>query len=69
MLATPHPKVSVARARSGCDELWLKRLNVWLESQDAPARTQLMDALAALLPEYRPTLKTPLRNNVRAFER
>ena len=52
-VATTHPKVRVARARQGADDLWLRRLLVWLEAREIPPNAQLSESLRALVPEYR----------------
>jgi len=68
-LATPHPKVRIARARPGADDLWLRRLLVWLESRDTPSRTELVRMLVSLVPEYQPSDYSPAPEPVRPATR
>jgi FlaA1/EpsC-like NDP-sugar epimerase len=50
-LATPHPKVRIARARS-VDGGWLDTLIAWLQQTGAPEDREVRSALARWLPEY-----------------
>jgi FlaA1/EpsC-like NDP-sugar epimerase len=52
-LATPHPKVRIARARS-VDGGWLDALIAWLQQTGAPEDREVRSALARWLPEYGP---------------
>jgi FlaA1/EpsC-like NDP-sugar epimerase len=50
-LATPHPKVRIARARS-VDGGWLDALIAWLQQTGAPEDREVRSALARWVPEY-----------------
>jgi FlaA1/EpsC-like NDP-sugar epimerase len=50
-LATPHPKVRIARARS-VDGGWLDALIAWLQQTAAPEDREVRSALARWVPEY-----------------
>ena len=52
-LATPHPKVRIARARS-VDGGWLDALIAWLQQSGAPEDREVRSALARWVPEYGP---------------
>ncbi|HSB49206.1 MAG TPA: nucleoside-diphosphate sugar epimerase/dehydratase [Burkholderiales bacterium] len=50
-LATPHPKVRIARARK-VDDGWLDALIAWLQQTGAPEDREVRSALARWVPEY-----------------
>lgn len=53
-LPTPHPKLRIAKARSG-DGAWLAELMAWLASADERDAAAVRRALARWMPEYRPS--------------
>jgi len=50
-LATPHPKVRIARART-VDDGWLDTLVAWLQQAGSPEDRAVRSALARWVPEY-----------------
>ena len=52
-LATPHPKLRIAKSRPAADAAWLQALFDWLQ-QDKSGAEQVRRELAALVPEYAP---------------
>ena len=50
-LATPHPKLRIARARPVADE-WLEALVSWLQQTGSPEDSGVRSALARWVPEY-----------------
>jgi FlaA1/EpsC-like NDP-sugar epimerase len=56
LLATPHPKVRIARART-VDAGWLDALIAWLQQAESPDDRDVQAALARWVPEYSPEQK------------
>ena len=52
-LATPHPKLRIAKSRPAADAAWLQQLSDWLQHGNAGA-DQVRQQLAARVPEYTP---------------
>ncbi|MCX7140160.1 MAG: nucleoside-diphosphate sugar epimerase/dehydratase [Proteobacteria bacterium] len=52
-LATPHPKLRIAKSRPAADAAWLQQLSDWLQQGNAGA-DQVRQQLAARVPEYTP---------------
>ena len=59
-LATPHPKLRVARSRP-VDEGWLEELVVWLKQNRIPPDVEVRRDLRKWVPEYQPAVHTELR--------
>jgi len=53
LLATPHPKLKVARARPEGGQ-WLRRLEAWIAQADTVDDATVRAELAKWVPEYRP---------------
>jgi FlaA1/EpsC-like NDP-sugar epimerase len=56
LLPTPHPKLKVARARSGDGE-WLRGLDAWLRRDAVVADDTVRAELGKWVPEYQPQLQ------------
>jgi FlaA1/EpsC-like NDP-sugar epimerase len=54
-LATPHPKLRIAKSRPAADAAWMQALFDWLQG-DRIAAEQLRKELAARVPEYAPAI-------------
>jgi FlaA1/EpsC-like NDP-sugar epimerase len=52
-LATPHPKLRIAKSRPAADAAWLQALADWLQ-QGRTEAAQVRTELAARVPEYAP---------------
>lgn len=58
-LATPHPKLRIAKARSK-GRTWLTGLMLWLERSERPLLTEMHTDLKRWVPEYEPAQPAPL---------
>jgi FlaA1/EpsC-like NDP-sugar epimerase len=53
-LATPHPKLRVARAEAAWGQEWLAGVEAWLSQAHCPRDDEVRQELARRVPEYRP---------------
>jgi FlaA1/EpsC-like NDP-sugar epimerase len=57
-LATPHPKLRIAKGGKAPDETWLAELETWISRPRSPSDEEVRRELAARLPEYHPEAAT-----------
>lgn len=62
-LATPHPKLRIAKNNANPGAAWREDLELWLRQPSSPADSEVRARLKALLPEYMPgamSIDTPI---------